>query len=65
MIMAKQKARKKIPLGKPILWSEMDEKIIDKLVTPDEADIELAASKVVRQLKPFMDAEIVQDEGIL
>lgn len=58
-------ANKKVPLGKPILWSELPEEILDNLATPDEADQELAMSKVVRQLKAFMDAELVVDETIL
>ncbi len=63
--MAKKRTPKKVQLGKPILWSKMDEEILDKLDTPDEADQELAMSRVVRQLKPFMDAESVVDEKIL
>lgn len=60
--MAKKRTPKKVPLGKPILWSTMPEEDQERLAAPDTQDIELAMRRVVRALEAFMEAELVEQE---
>lgn len=61
------KKRKKVPLGPPIRWSEMDdpEQLFLEMATPMLEEIEIAMAAAVAIAAALLNAELVEDEDIV